>query len=89
MSHEVENLIQENTELLATKLVNACFDLTAVNYTGSSYNLHRIIHAGKMCNAIIAVLPILAVCVCRSTCSNDDKSQKCVAYVGVSGVHWR
>jgi len=24
MSHEVENLIQENSELLATKLVNIC-----------------------------------------------------------------
>ena len=25
VSHEVENLIQENTELLATKLVAVCF----------------------------------------------------------------
>jgi len=30
MSHEVENLIQENTELLATKLVNVCCILVEV-----------------------------------------------------------
>ena len=30
MSHEVENLIEENRELLATKLVNLCFVLTAI-----------------------------------------------------------
>ena len=31
VSHEVENLIQENTELLATKLVNMCSVLTSVD----------------------------------------------------------